>query len=117
MTKENKLKIGLALHGIALMTDEGSYKRIKDRLKEIEDIVDAEPLDNDWIPIGEVEPPETGYILLSFANFSIPLVGHYETDGNGGAFYVGDESESCLSQDIIVNAWMRLPECYREDEA
>lgn len=45
MTKENKFKIGLALQGIALMSDEGTYERIKDKLKEIEQIVSAEPDD------------------------------------------------------------------------
>ena len=45
MTKENKMKIGMALHGIALMSDETTFKKIKDRLKEIEDIVAAEPDD------------------------------------------------------------------------
>ena len=39
MTKENKFKIGLALQGIALMLDDATFNRIKDKLKEIEDIV------------------------------------------------------------------------------
>lgn len=70
---------------------------------------------NTWIPADE--PPKTGdYILLSFANFNLPLVGRYETDGKGGAYYVGDEEENCISKDLIVNAWMPLPEPYREDE-
>jgi len=43
MTKDNKFKIGLALQGIALMSDEGTFDRIKDKLKEIEEIVSAEP--------------------------------------------------------------------------
>ena len=47
MTKENKFKIGLALQGIALMSDEGAYERIKDKLKEIEEIVSAEPDDEE----------------------------------------------------------------------
>ena len=62
-----------------------------------------------WIPADN--PPETDdYILLSFENFSVPLVGRYE-DYN---YYVGDETEPLCKQDIFVNAWMPLPEPYKE---
>lgn len=70
-----------------------------------------------WIPCITEEWPKTDeYILLSFANFSIPIVGRYEEDEEGGAFYIGDETETCVSQDLIVNAWMPLPAPYREEE-
>lgn len=68
--------------------------------------------DNGWIP-SENPPKDSGYILLSFVNFSVPLVGRYEEDEEGGAYYVGDDADSCVSQDIIVNAWRSLPESYR----
>ena len=62
----------------------------------------------------EEELPETDkYILLSFSNFSIPCVGRYEEDENGGEFYVGDDDESCVSQDMFVNAWTNLPDPYQ----
>ena len=60
---------------------------------------------NDWIPVEKWLPNSDNYILLSFANFSIPMVGRYETDENGGAFYIGDENETCVSHGIFVNAW------------
>lgn len=65
-----------------------------------------------WISADE--PPQNEcYVLLSFENFSLPLVGRYETDGNGGgAYYIGDEDETCISQDMYVNGWMQLPESY-----
>ena len=68
-----------------------------------------------WIPITE-RLPETGdYILISFDNFPLPDVGRYEVDENGGgAFYPGDEDESYASVGVIVNAWMPLPEPYRQ---
>ena len=75
-----------------------------------------------WIPIDEQLPEidengESNYILLSFENFSIPAVGRYEVDEDGdGAFYEGDEERSLLSFGIFVNAWMPLPECYKEAE-
>lgn len=71
-----------------------------------------------WIPADN--PPKTDdtnmsdYIMLSFENFSIPMVGRYEMDDEGnGAYYVGDDEKSCISYEMIVNAWMPLPEPYR----
>ena len=66
-----------------------------------------------WIPVEERLPNPDDQILLSFENFDIPLVGHYEEDGDGGAFYVGDDLESCASAYLFVNAWMPLPKPYR----
>lgn len=69
-------------------------------------------MNNRWIPADE--PPNVEeYVLLSFENFSIPLVGRYEEYEDGGAYYVGDDEESCVSQDMIVNAWQPLPDPYR----
>ena len=44
-----------------------------------------------WIPVSEHYPDTEKYILLSFSNFSIPVVGRLEEDDNGGTFYIGDE--------------------------
>lgn len=69
-----------------------------------------------WIPVEERIPESDKYILLSFENFSLPLVGRYEeTEDGGGAFYVGDcdEEDTCVANDLYVNAWMPLPEPYR----
>lgn len=71
-----------------------------------------------WIPVEERLPEDDNYILLSFENFDIPLIGRYEADADGGgAFYLGnnDEGDTCLSQNLFVNAWMPLPEPYQED--
>lgn len=68
-----------------------------------------------WIPVEEQLPDNDSYILMSFENFSMSLIGRYETDETGGAFYVGDDEESCISQDLFVNAWMLLPEPYRPE--
>ena len=62
-------------------------------------------------------PPENSkYVLLSFENFSIPLMGRYEEDCHGGAYYIGDNTRSCVSDGMIVNAWMNLPTPYRDKE-
>ena len=81
-------------------------------LKKVWELLDQfqkEQPENDtrWIPCITEQYPENGkYVLLSFANFSVPCVGRYEEDEEGGAFYIGDDDESCVSQDMIVNAWM-----------
>lgn len=67
---------------------------------------------NGWIPCSERYPDNDKYILLSFENFSLPIVGRYEVDENGGAFFVGDEDTSCVSSGLFVNAWQPLPEPY-----
>lgn len=68
---------------------------------------------NGWILVSERLPEKDKYILLSFSNFSVPCVGRYEEDENGGAFYIGDEDETCVQQDMYVNAWMPLPDTYQ----
>lgn len=73
---------------------------------------EAEQYNNGWIPCSE-PPKDDGYVLLSFENFSVPMVGRYEEDENGGSYYIGDDMESCVTQDIFVNAWMNLPAPYQ----
>ena len=72
-----------------------------------------------WIPVEERLPENSNYVLMSFGNFSLPLVGRYESDEDGGgAWYLGDcdEDDTCVSNDLFVNAWMRMPEPYRKEE-
>lgn len=84
-------------------------------LDDVERIIRSHMEDDGWIPADQ--PPETdNYILLSFENFSVPMVGRYDRDEEGGAYYLGDGDESCLSLDVIVNAWQPLPEPYRPKE-
>lgn len=67
-----------------------------------------------WTPIEEDAPTDGIYVLLSFENFSIPLVGRYSEDEDGGGFFaLGDEKESCLTKGLFVNAWTELPKPYR----
>ena len=72
-----------------------------------------------WIPVKERLPENDDYVLVSFENFSLPLVGRYVDDEElGGAWYVGDcyGEDTCLANDLFVNAWMPLPKPYEEDE-
>ena len=69
-----------------------------------------------WIPVAERLPDTDDYILLSFENFTIPDIGRYEEDENGGAFYIGDDDASCSSYGLFVNAWQKLQERYNPEE-
>lgn len=69
-----------------------------------------------WIPIDERLPETDDYILVSFSNYILPDIGRYETDKDGeGAFFPGSEERSYASFGLFVNAWMPLPEPYKED--
>lgn len=71
-----------------------------------------------WISVEERLPEDDGYIILSFENFSLPMVGKYTSYyGGGGEFYVcnRDNENTCFSQDLRVIAWMPLPAPYQEE--
>ena len=69
-----------------------------------------------WIPCSERLPEEEEYILLSFANYTGLDIGRYENDGENDKFYPGDDEETYAHYGLVVNAWMPLPEPYREEE-
>ena len=71
--------------------------------------------EGEWIPVWEELPRNDKYILMSFSNYSNPMIGRYEKSKEGGAFYIGDEDVSCVAQELFVNAWMPLPERYKEE--
>ena len=70
-----------------------------------------------WIPVSERLPDADKYILVSFKNSTISDIGRYETDKDGsGAFYPGDDDKSYVEYALFLNAWMPLPEPFRESE-
>lgn len=77
-----------------------------------------------WIPVtdGDEWKPtldEDGYsdyILLSFDYLPCPCIGQYRENEEGGAFYNEDSDEPLLKRGFIVNAWMPLPNPYRDEE-
>lgn len=71
-----------------------------DAMEEAVRIIDEER----WISVDERYPENDDYVLLSFSNFDVPVVGRYE-DNN---FYLGDEDRPLISQDLYVNAWRKL---------
>lgn len=108
MEKEQKFNI---LRGIVI----SSYLENEQKTELIDFVKRLEKEAEGWFDSDIEVPTNDKYVLLSFSNFSVPLVGRYEEDKNGGAFYIGDETETCSSQDIFVNAWMPLPEPYRTE--
>lgn len=83
---------------------------------EIKQII-YEHMNDNWIAVEEKLPENNDYILLSFDNCEIPIIGRYEDRREGGAFYLGDctGSDTCVAQDLYVTAWMPLPEPYRPE--
>lgn len=70
-------------------------------------------MNNYWIPVDEKLPDPDTLILVSFENFSVPMIGRYTVDDDdGGTFRIGDEDETFVEHYLFVNAWMPLPKCY-----
>ena len=69
-----------------------------------------------WIPI-EKQPYNGQRVLLSFANEKQkPLVGTWKVDDEEGPFYAPFTGRTYASLGYFVNAWMPLPEPYKESE-
>lgn len=72
-----------------------------------------------WIPVEERLPENDNFVLMSFENFTLPMIGRYEQQEDGsGAWYLGDcdEEDTCIANNLFVNAWMPLPEQYKEEK-
>ena len=74
-----------------------------------------------WIPCSDgmddmPKEKDGEYVLVSFSNYVLPDIARYQEDEEGGAFYPGDEDYTYTSVGLFVNAWMPLPEPYREGE-
>lgn len=68
------------------------------------------------IPVEKRLPDPDEYVLVSFENFSLPMIGRYTVDDDdSGTFRIGDEEESFVQHDLFVNAWMPLPAAYQDD--
>lgn len=85
----------------------------------IEQVEPSNYKDMKWIIVNEDDPdtfPRTaGYILLSFANFDLPMIGRCEGNAEEGhIFYVGDDLEPATAAGLFVNAWMPYPKPLEE---
>lgn len=87
-----------------------------ERLAMYEDREDAKDtnVSSKWIPITEKVPEDESYILVSFENATMVDIARYEEDDEGGSFYPGADDDPYSKYGIYVNAWMPLPDPYRE---
>ena len=72
-----------------------------------------------WTPISEKFPEVGQYVLVSFENegLTLPHIASYEEDEDGDcAFYPDGSNFTYASVGVFVNAWMPLPEVYREKQ-
>ena len=105
--------------GKAVIKDKSKLSEAMEKLAKIEDEEELRSNIEEttkWIPCSERLPEDESYILVSFENSTMPDIARYEENDEGGAFYPGDDEKSYLSYELFVNAWMPLPEPYREDE-
>lgn len=71
--------------------------------------------ENGWIPVSEGLPDPDQYIAIALDNCDTPAIGRYTVDDEGGGtFRVGDQNESFLELNLIVNAWAPLPKLYKK---
>ena len=55
-------------------------------------------------------PDDDRNVLVSFSNFSLPIIGQWRVDDNGsGCWYLGDTDETFLSEWLFVDGWWELP--------
>lgn len=99
------------------MYKEGLPGSSLDIVNSLLDDLEEDEKEKGWIPIEERLPETDDYILVSFSNCDLPDIGRYEADKDGGgAFFPGDEERSYALFGLFVNAWMPLPEPYKEDD-
>lgn len=98
--------------------DKEDSKWIEELIERIQqEAVEKYKKEHGWIPIGEQLPDPDEYVLLSFENYTMAAIGRYEKNEDGsGNFYEGDDEKTLLSYGLYVNAWMPLPEPYREEQ-
>lgn len=100
------------------MYKEGLPGSSLDIVNSLLDDLEEDEKENGWIPIEERLPETDDYILVSFSNSTLPDIGRYEADKDGGGAFFSrfprDEERSYVSYGLFVNAWMPLPKPYEE---
>ena len=87
------------------------HNKTEEELEQVKEIL----INSRWVPVNDRLPDPDVYILVSFENFSSPMIGRYTVDDDdGGTFRIGDMDETFIENDLYVNAWMPLPKPYKE---
>ena len=91
---------------------------VLEMIEQLKDDLEQDEKENGWIPVSERLPDPDKYILVSFENFPIPMIGIYTVDDDdGGAFRISDEDDSFLEHGLYVDAWMELTKRYKKGGA
>ena len=101
--------------GKAVIKDKNKLSEAMEKLARYEDAAEKDRL-GQWIPCSEKLPEDESYILVSFENATMPDIARYEENDEGGTFYPGDDEKSYSSYGLFVNAWMSLPEPYKQND-
>ena len=54
-------------------------------------------------------PDDDRLVLVSFSNYSVPMLGRWEADDDGGKWCMGDMDETFTQNDLYVDGWWELP--------
>lgn len=91
------------------------FVTFRELIDELQEAIKQDEKENGWIPVSERLPDPDKYILVSFENFSVPMIGIYTIDDDdSGTFRIDNEDDSFFEHDLYVNAWMELPKRYEE---
>lgn len=84
------------------MYKEGLPGSSLDIVNSLLDDLEEDEKENGWIPVDWRLPETDDYILVSFSNYTLPDIGRYEADKDGGgAFFPGDEEEAMYHLDYL----------------
>lgn len=87
-------------------------------IEQLQDDLEQDEKENGWIPVDKKLPDPDKYILVSFENLLVPMIGIYTVDDDdGGTFRISDKDNSFLEYGLYVNAWMELPKRYKEEKS
>lgn len=80
-----------------------------DGLLDARAIINSLPAEYEWHSVEDL-PDSDRKVLITFANFSQPMIGRFEGDDDiGYAAFLGDTDETFIQYELIVDGWWELP--------
>lgn len=76
------------------------------------EVIEAQEDAYKWhdVAVEEDVPDDDRNVLLTFSNFSLPIIGQYRRDSDGGGtWYIGDTDDTFVSENLYVDGWWELP--------
>lgn len=78
------------------MYKEGLPGSSLDIVNSLLDDLEEDEKENGWIPIEERLPETDDYILVSFSNYTLPDIGRYEADKDGGGAFSRETKKEAM---------------------